>query len=52
MSLARLPVPPHPHITIKDSLVDYPSALYEEEQIRQHQTSHFLKIRIIFLFVL
>ncbi len=52
LSLARLPVPPHPHIAIKDRLVDYSFALYEEEQIRQQQSSHFLRIHIIFLSVL
>ncbi len=52
LSLARLPVPPHPHTAIKDRLVDYSFALYEEEQIRQQKTSHFLRIHIIFLSIL
>ncbi len=37
---------------LKYRLVDYSFALYEEAQIRQQQTFHFLRIHIIFLSVL
>ncbi|WP_273760671.1 hypothetical protein [Bartonella sp. ML70XJBT.G] len=49
MSLARLPVPPHPHAVIKNRSVHYPSALYEEGQIRQQQIFCFCTIGMIFV---